>query len=184
MREEQLQRIQAVSPRLTLSYQPSIPYIKPGTVDVELLDAEVMIGYHAYFSMDQAPLLRWLQLGGDGVDHLRGMPVMRSDVIITNARVFATPISEYVFASVLSWFYHFPKMREQFQRARIYPHNQWEEYLSEEICGKTLAIIGYGAIGQRLARLAHAFEMRVLATRRSVSEPSTVDGVELYPAAA
>ena len=182
MTDEQLQRIQAVSSCLVLSYHPTIPYIKPTEVEEELRDAEVLIGYHAYFEMPQAPRLRWLQLSGDGVDHLRGKPIMQSDVIITNARVFATPISEYVFASVLSWCYHFPKMRAQFQEQRIYPHNQWEEYLSDEIAGKTLAIIGHGAIGHKLAKVAQAFEMDVIATRRSATQPTREDGVEVYPA--
>lgn len=181
MTEAQRQRIQAVSPRLKLTYRGSNPYQKPADVDPELADAEVLIGYHAYFGMSQAPRLRWLQLTGDGADHLRGTQVMRSDVLITNTRVFATPISEYVFGSILAWRYHFPKMREQFQQQRIYPKNQWQEYLSEEIAGTTLAIIGYGSIGHRLARLGQAFEMQVIATRRSVTQLTRQDGVDVYP---
>ena len=180
--DQQVRELQAVSPRLQLSYRPTIPYIKPSAVEPELRDAEVLIGYHAYFEMVQAPRLRWLQLSGDGADHLRGMPIMQSDVIITNTRVFATPITEYVFASALSWFYHFPKMRAQFQEKRIYPQNQWEEYLSDELEGKTLAIIGYGAIGHKLAQVAQAFGMSVIATRRSVERPVTEAGVEVFPA--
>ena len=180
--DAQLQRIQAVSARLKLSYRVSNPYQKPGDVDAEIAEAEVLIGYHAYFKMAQAPHLRWLQLSGDGADHLRGMPIMRSDVVITNTRVFATPISEYVFASILSWRYHFPKMREQFQQQRLYPKNQWKEYLSEEIAGTTLAIIGHGSIGHRLARLAQAFEMNVIATRRSITQTVREEGVDVYPA--
>jgi phosphoglycerate dehydrogenase-like enzyme len=40
-----------------------------------------------------------------------------------------------------------------------------------------------GAIGAEVARLASAFGMRVLATRRSVTEPRTEDGVTLLPSA-
>lgn len=180
--EAQLQQIQAVSTRLRLSYRPATPYLRPPELDPELHDAEVLIGYHAYFEMESAPRLRWLQLASDGVDHLRGTPIMRSDVLITNARVFATPITEYVFASILSWRMHLPRIREQFQQKRVYPQNQWNEYLSEEIEGQTLAIISYGMIGHRLAKIAHAFEMKVIATRRSVTEPTTEDGVLVYPA--
>lgn len=179
--EQQVRELQAVSPRLQLSYRSMNPYQKPTDVEPELHDAEVLIGYHAYFEMAQAPRLRWLQLSGDGADHLRGMPIMRSDVVITNTRVFATPITEYVFASVLSWFYHFPKMREQFQQQRIYPQNQWAEYLSDELAGKTLAIIGYGSIGHKLAQVAQAFELNVIATRRSVDQLVRENGVEVYP---
>jgi len=181
MSEAQLQRIQALSPRLKLTYRGSNPYQKPEQVDAEVAEAEVLIGYHAYFRMAQAPRLRWLQLTGDGADHLRGTPVMRSDVVVTNTRVFATPISEYVFGSILSWRYHFARMREQFQQQRIYPKNQWKEYLSEEIAGTTLAIIGFGSIGHRLARLGQAFDMNVIATRRRVTQIEREDGVQVYP---
>lgn len=180
--DEQLAQIRGVSPRLDVSYRAAIPYIKPGEMDPEIADAEILIGYHAYFAMDRAPHLRWLQLTGDGADHLRGYPILQSDVTITNTRVFATPITEYIFGSMLSWSYQFPKMHSEFQEKRIYPKNQWQEYLSDELEGKTLAIIGYGAIGQKLAHVAQAFGMHVIASRRSIIAPKQENGVEVYPA--
>ena len=50
--------------------------------------------------------------------------------------------------------------------------------------GKTTVILGYGAIGQRLARLCHALGMTVHATRRSPKLPITADGITIHPAAA
>lgn len=182
MTDEHQQELRAVSTRVRLSYRPAIPYLKPAELDPELGDAEVLIGYHAYFEAAAAPRLRWLQLSSDGADHLRGAPILGSDVIITNSRVFATPIAEYTFGSILSWSYRFPQARERFQRQRLYPQNQWEEYQSTELSGRTLAIIGYGAIGHRIATLARAFEMNVIATRRTATEHAFVDGVEIFPA--
>ena len=182
MTDEHQQQLRAVSTRVRLTYRPAIPYVSPTELDPELGDAEVLIGYHAYFEQAAAPRLRWLQLSSDGVDHLRGAPIMRSHVVITNSRVFATPIAEYAFASILSWSYRFPRAHDLFQQQRLYPQNQWEEYLSTEVGGRTLAIVGYGAIGHRLATLARAFEMDVIATRRSATERAFVDGVEIYPA--
>lgn len=43
-----------------------------------------------------------------------------------------------------------------------------------ELGGKTMGIIGYGAIGRRTAELARAFGMRVLANRR---HPGEEDGI-------
>lgn len=182
MTDEHQQELRAVSPRVRLSYRPAIPYLKPAELDPELRDAEVLIGYHAYFETAAAPRLRWLQLSSDGADHLRGSPILRSDVIITNSRVFATPIAEYTFGSILSWSYLFPQARERFQRQRLYPRNQMEEYQSTELSGQTLAIIGYGAIGHRIATLARAFEMNVIATRRTATEHAFIDGIEVFPA--
>ncbi|MGQ0570890.1 MAG: D-2-hydroxyacid dehydrogenase [Armatimonadota bacterium] len=179
---EHLERIRAASPRVRLTYHPYLPYEQPVGMEADLGDVEVLLSYHAYFEMTSAPCLRWLQLAGDGVNHLQGTPIMGSDVVITNARIFATPITEYVFASILSFCHRFPQMRERFQKGRAWPKNQWEEYAGSEVAGKTMAIIGYGSIGHTLARVAQSFEMTVIATRRSVERPVREGDVFVYPA--
>jgi lactate dehydrogenase-like 2-hydroxyacid dehydrogenase len=50
-----------------------------------------------------------------------------------------------------------------------------EAFVSPEIRGKTLGILGYGAIGRQVARLAAACGMHVLATKRR-GYPATFDG--------
>jgi len=177
-----LTRIREVSPRIHVSCHPHSFHERPTSVETHLEDVEVLLSHHAYFDVASAPRLRWLQLPGDGVDHLRGAPVMKSDVIVTNARIFGTPIAEYVFASVVAYYRRFPQMMERFQKGRIWPRNQWEEYAGDELAGKTMAIIGYGAIGRKLARVAHSFDMTVLGTRRSVTSVVREDGVEVHPA--
>lgn len=52
------------------------------------------------------------------------------------------------------------------------------------LTGKTALILGYGAIGQRVARVCRALEMEVLATRRSVDVPVREANAEVYPATA
>ncbi len=57
--------------------------------------------------------------------------------------------------------------------------HQWRSMISDigrredELGGKTLLIVGLGGIGSRLARLAKAFDMRVVATKRN---PATAEG--------
>jgi phosphoglycerate dehydrogenase-like enzyme len=47
------------------------------------------------------------------------------------------------------------------------------------LSGRTCLVLGYGAIGQRVARVCHAFGMRDIATRRG---PPTSDGIaEVHP---
>ncbi len=180
--EECLARIQAVSPRLRLTHRPFSPYEPPVAMDTDLRDVEILLSHHASFEMAAAPHLRWLQLAGDGVDHLRGRPIAASDVLVTNARIFATPITEYVFASILAFHRRFPTMMERFQKGRIWPKDQWLEYAGDEVAGKTMAIIGYGSIGRSLGRVARSFEMTVVATRRRIDRPAHEDGVDVFPA--
>ena len=47
-----------------------------------------------------------------------------------------------------------------------------------ELAGRTIGILGYGRIGQHVARLARAFDMQICAIRRNVEQSST-DGLAL-----
>jgi phosphoglycerate dehydrogenase-like enzyme len=178
---EHLERIRAVSPRLQVTYHPYIVQERPAGMEQHLADVEVLLTYHAGFRMEDAPRLRWVQLAGDGVDYLLGCPIMASGVLVTNARVFAAPRAEYAIASMVAISRMLPKAHQEFQVERRWPRDHWSEYAGAELAGATLAIVGHGAIGRQLARVALAMDMRVIATRRSVTEPTWEDGVEVFP---
>jgi phosphoglycerate dehydrogenase-like enzyme len=60
--------------------------------------------------------------------------------------------------------------------------SRWTRRVSEPLAGKTLGILGLGAIGQELARKAAALELRVIGARRT---PEPVPHVaRVYPPAA
>jgi phosphoglycerate dehydrogenase-like enzyme len=48
-----------------------------------------------------------------------------------------------------------------------------------ELAGRTLGILGYGRIGQAVARRARAFDMEVLAIRRDVARSSADTGARV-----
>jgi glycerate dehydrogenase len=52
----------------------------------------------------------------------------------------------------------------------------WDAPLTE-LCGLTLGIVGYGAIGKAVARIGRAFGMKVLVHRRKTTEPAD-DGIK------
>lgn len=180
--EANLARIQAVSPRLRLTFDPHIPYRPAVGMEKWVGDIEVLVTYHMAFDLQAAPRLRWVQLSSGGVNHLRGHPLLKSNILVTNSRVFGAPITEYVFASILSFNRRFPQMWERFQKGREWPANQWEVYAGTEVEGQTMAILGYGSIGRKLARVAQAFEMKVIATRRHLDQAIEENGVTIYPA--
>lgn len=132
-----------------------------------------------------APHLRWLQCSGAGVDGLQPTGVLDSDsgVIVTTATgIHATTISEYVFGSMLMFNRNWPEM-VRLQVRHIWPRSaNWYNLSGRELTDQTLAIIGLGHIGRRVAHLGRAFGMRVLATRRLVSEGEQDPDVDqLYP---
>lgn len=183
--DETLDRFRAAAPGARITYQPDSPYGPPSDQAPLLAEAEVVLGYHAGFDLAVAPQLRWYHVAADGVDHLRGTPIMRSpEILVTNTRCFGTPIAEYVFASALAFLRDFPRMHSDFQQHRRWPRNQWEEYCGQELAGKTMAIIGHGEIGRALARRALASEMQVVGVRRSIDQPTEQEGVLVYPPSA
>src|SRR3990170_7996605 len=105
--------------------------------------------------VQRAPALKWLQLTSAGVDRLLDAPVVRSSVSVTTASgIHAVPISEYVIGAMLAFAKGFPRaMHAQAERS-------WRPYWPEELEAKTVGIMGMGAIGSRVAQIAHALGMR------------------------
>lgn len=162
--DEQLQRLRAVSPRLEVA---QVTCKTPEDMLPLLGEPEVLYTYHANFSPEQAPRLRWVQLSSAGADHLLDKPIMHSDMAITTASgIHAVPIAEYVFGSMLAFARRF-HIYLPMQQKHEWPKGRWSALLGGELRGATIGIIGYGSIGREIGRLAKAFGMRVLASKRN-----------------
>jgi phosphoglycerate dehydrogenase-like enzyme len=136
-----------------------------------LREAEVLCGSRVPENWrEAAPNLRWVQFPGAGVDSLRKTRLLQPDsgILVTTASgIHITSISEYVFASMLMFNRSWPEM-VHLQDRHIWPRSGAEYHLREkELADRTLGIVGMGHIGRRIAQVAHAFGMRVLATRLS-----------------
>lgn len=108
-----------------------------------------------------APRLRWLQVGGAGVDHLRGRG-LPADLVVTNAVGVAAPdIAEFVIARVLGVWKRVPESHDAQRQHR------WGPLYGRRLAGCTMLVVGLGAIGSEVARRAEALGMDVLGIRRS-----------------
>jgi phosphoglycerate dehydrogenase-like enzyme len=114
----------------------------------------------------QAPNLRWLQQWGAGADWLMGHPeAVERDFVLTNASgVHAIPISEHILALLLTFARHLHLSVHAQARHEWLPFDQLEDVF--ELAGKTMVLVGVGAIGGRTARMADALGVRVLGVRR------------------
>lgn len=178
-----LAQIRGVSPRLNVT-QLSFPALAPD-MDVllpHLKTTEVLLGFRADFPLDAAPNLKWLQYTGAGIDYMRGLPIIHSNIVVTNAHLFGTSIAEYVMLSILAFRHRFPQTLAEFREKREFPPNPWASHRSDLVSGSTLGILGYGEIGRAIACQSKGFNMRVLATRASATEAVEEDGVTILPA--
>lgn len=145
-----------------------------------LSQAEVIFGSHLdpIEALDAAPNVKWLQVLTAGLDELIEQGILERDFTITTmSGVGAVPIAEYCMGVMvmLEKGLH-TTMRDQAE-------HRWNFGFAGQLRGKTCGIVGLGAIGRELARRARAFEMRVVAMRRSAQPgDSDPDVDELLPA--
>ncbi|HEU5229960.1 MAG TPA: D-2-hydroxyacid dehydrogenase [Ktedonobacteraceae bacterium] len=154
----------------------------------KLREAEVLCSYWVPNNWAElAPHLRWLQGSGAGVDGFRATGILDPDskVIVTTAvGIHATSIGEYVFGSMLMFNRTWPEM-VRLQDRHVWPRSaNWYKLGGRELVDQTLGIVGLGNIGRRIAQLGKAFNMRVLATRRSATGKEVDPDVDrFYPLA-
>ena len=131
-----------------------------------LIDARSMGGNVPAKLGDVAPLLKWIQLTSAGADRLLNSGFIESGVTVTTVSgLHATPIGEFVLSAILM----FAKGAPQAMRAQL--KHEWARFAPRELSGKTVGIVGLGHIGAEVGRLAKAFGCRVIATKRSATEP-------------
>ncbi|MCC6905587.1 MAG: D-2-hydroxyacid dehydrogenase [Anaerolineae bacterium] len=118
---------------------------------------------------EAAPRLKWVQVHTAGVGRLVEHPLYTTtEITFTNASgVHAINIAEYVMSQILAFAHRLPRMLED-QAAVNWPEHRWNRYVCDELYGATLGILGYGAIGRQLARVASGFGMTVLAVKRDL----------------
>lgn len=139
-------------------------------IEAVVAEVEIAVGHVSPPLLARMPKLRWYQQWGAGADWLLRHPELASrDFIVTNASgVHAIQISEHILALMLAFARRLP------HALRAQARGEWERQPREslfELAGKTLALIGVGAIGGRTAQLAAALEMRVIGVRRHAGEP-------------
>ncbi|MFE9566515.1 D-2-hydroxyacid dehydrogenase [Streptomyces sp. NPDC006487] len=114
-----------------------------------------------------APRLRWVQSVGAGVGGLVSRDVTAAGIRVTSASgVNAVAVAEFAFARVLAHFKRFDELR------RLQAEHRWSPCHGTQLAGKTLGVLGFGAIGVEVALRARAFGMSVTAVRRRVDRPS------------
>lgn len=148
----------------------------PDEVNARIGEAHVLVvsGFWHNDLLPHATQLAFIQSIGAGVDQFPQDELRARGIRLASARgVNRNAVSEHAMAHILAFARHIHTGRDN-QHKR-----QWRGMLSDlsiredELGGKTLLIVGMGDIGSRLAKLAKAFDMHVVATKRN---PATAAG--------
>jgi len=120
-------------------------------------------------TLSQLPELKLICITATGINNVDINAAKALGIAVTNVSGYAkNTLAQYIFAQLLAYY------------SQIEHHNRntqqglWQESEtfclhgngSIELAGKSIAIIGYGALGQKVADIASAFEMEVLIAER------------------
>ncbi len=161
---------------------PDIAFIElpHGPLDERAIKAEVVLSMPVHGSAVRTSTskpanwpgsIRWIQLISAGAD---GYPqwIFDETLVSCGRGPSAWPIAEFVLATILSAARGFPN-------AWVKSPGEWKDgkFRARDVAGSTLGLIGFGAIGRRIAEVTLPLGFKIVATRRTES-PLDVDGVE------
>ncbi len=134
--------------------------------------AEILIGWQLPRQdlRTHAPRLRWIHLTGAGLEHLAPFDWIPEGVVVTNnSGVHAPKASEYAQMAILMLANRIPQHVTNQRQAR------WQQFFSAPVRGRTLLIVGVGAMGGAAAARAKRLGLRVLGIRRTGKPHRYVD---------
>ncbi len=132
------------------------------------------------------PSLRLIALTATGTNNVDIEAARAHSVAVCNIREYCTPsVVQHVFAVLLALTH---RIREYDRALKAGAWEQAKQFTMlnfpvRELAGRTIGIVGFGALGRRVAEVATAFGMKVVIANRpgGAREPNRVDLEELLP---
>ena len=115
--------------------------------------------------------LKWIMQMSAGIEKLPLKAIEEKGIMLTNVRgIHKIPMAEYTLGTMLQWV----------KQTRVLLENEqgenWNRQIRmEELFEKTVLILGVGAIGGEIARLAKAFRMKTIGVNRSGRGVENID---------
>lgn len=201
LEQEHVDRIRSVSSRLNVLYEPELlptpryaadhvgnPLTR--TSDQEIRWQKLLERADILFDFDRtnledfpeiAPHVQWIQATSAGIGQLvkRWQYHIRlPNTIMTTARgIHAQPLAEFCVMAMTLF------SRRLFTMLGDQKIKHWQRFAGTDLAGRTLLIVGVGAVGQEVARFARALGMFVTGIKRRVSgfNPTDLNLDRLYP---
>ncbi|RUY62269.1 dehydrogenase, partial [Mesorhizobium sp. M7A.F.Ca.CA.001.13.1.1] len=145
--------------------------IDPATLAAEAKDADIVIVRAPLPPQlfDGAKLLRAAIRHGAGLDMIPMEAATAAGVLVANVpAVNARSVAEHVMFVALALLRNF-RVVDRDLRAKGWLAGREHANANSELAGKTIGIVGLGAVGQAVGHIAaHGFDLKVVATTRSM----------------
>ncbi len=135
----------------------------------ELADAEILIINKTVADaelLSHAPNLRYIGECATGFNNIDLTYCDAHGITVTNAPAYSTEaVAQHVFALLLEAMSHVHEYNAFVQQGGWVRSNIFSRFVYDqvELAGKTMGLVGYGRIGERVSKIARAFGMTVLA---------------------
>ena len=110
--------------------------------------------------LDQLPSLKLITTRSTGFDHIDTQLCAERGIFVSNVPVYGDKtVAEHVFALLLALSHRLPEAIDRVRHGAFSP----EGLTGFDLSGKTLGVIGTGAIGKHVIKIAAGFGMKVIA---------------------
>lgn len=130
--------------------------------------------------IDAAKKLKYVGLFATGYNNVDTEYARQNGITVCNAGSYSTnAVAQQTFAYILAHFSAVDKYSTLVKNGGWIASPTFSMLCcpTDELCGKTLGIIGYGSIGKKVSEIARAFDMKVLVYTRTVKNDKTVEFV-------
>lgn len=166
-----------------------IPLTKPEETAANIGDADIVLCNKVLITrevMDACPNIKYVGLFATGFNNVDIEYAAQKGIAVCNAGQYSTnAVAQQTFAYIL----------DRFSRVRDYDtavkNGEWERspafsYFpvpTAELAGKTLAVVGFGSIGRKVAEIGAAFGMDIVVSTRTQPKDCPYEVTDLYTAA-
>ncbi|MDF9763271.1 phosphoglycerate dehydrogenase-like enzyme [Peribacillus simplex] len=154
---------------------PELNFIyQEGWMDERLSEAEILITYGEDLTekiIGKAANLKWIMVMSAGMELMPFKAIEERGILVTNAKgIHKIPMAEYTIGMLLQYE---KKLKLLMKNER---EEMWDRKIEVgELNGKTMLVLGAGAIGGEVARLGKAFRMTTLGVNRSGKPVESID---------
>ena len=147
-------------------------FTKDEEIPERIKDADVILCNKSSMSeknLSGAKNLKYVGLFASGYNNVDLEYTRKKGITVCNAGSYSTEaVAQHVFAFILHYYNTISRYDEFVKNKGWINTNKFSPFMEmKELFGKTIGIIGYGSIGQKVAVIANAFGMNVLAYSRS-----------------